>query len=102
MDADVAFRQHRHAGNAAAILELVQMDVQQGCARLIHRVDQRRFDPLAVVQALGFPKVDDQMAARIGQAVLGDEVILLVRHSRGNERPERASQKRGREASLLL
>src|SRR4051812_46705836 len=63
--AEGASRQHRHAGNAAAVLELVQVNMQQGCARLIHRIDQSGFDTLAIIQSLGFPKVDDHMAARI-------------------------------------
>src|SRR5260221_407313 len=85
VDGDVAFRQHRHAGNAAAVFELVQVNMQQGCARLIHRIDQRGFDPLTVIQALGFPKVDDDVTARIGQTVLGNEMIFLVVVRRRND-----------------
>src|SRR5512142_1408876 len=41
VDADVALRQHRHAGDTAAIGEGVQMDMQQRRASRFHGVDQR-------------------------------------------------------------
>src|SRR5476649_1341833 len=63
VDGDVAFRQYRHAGNAAAVFELVQVNMQQGRTRLIHRIDQSRFDTFAIIQPLGFPKVDDDVTA---------------------------------------
>jgi len=35
-------------------------------------------DAVALIQAGGFPQVDDQVAAGVGQAVLVDEVVLHV------------------------
>ena len=54
------------------------MDVQQRRARRVHRVDQRLLDAVAVVETFGFPQVDDQVRARKGQTVAGDEVILVL------------------------
>ena len=78
VDRDMAFGQHRDAGNAAAVFELVQVDMKQGRARRRHRVNQGGFDALTVVQALGFPQINDHMAAGIDQAVAVDEMILVV------------------------
>ena len=86
VDGDMAFRQNRHAGDPAAFFEGVQMDMQKGRFRFLHRVDQRRFDAVALIQAFGFPKVDDEMAARIGEAILGNEVIFLIVIRRNNDR----------------
>ena len=86
VDRDVAFGQHRYAGNAAALFEGVKVDVEQSRSRFLHRIDQGGFDPLAVVQAFGFPKVDNEMASRIGEAVLGNEMVFLVVIRRNNDR----------------
>src|SRR5665213_474964 len=86
VDRDMAFSQHRHARDAAAFLEGVKMDVEQRCSRFLHRIDESGFDPLPIIQALGFPKVDDQMATRIGEAILGNKVIFLVVIRRNNDR----------------
>src|SRR3954470_20969005 len=76
--ADVTLRQHGHAGNPAAFGEGMQMNVQQSCARGIHRVDQRLFDQIPVVEPFGFPQIDDQVTSRKGQTVACDEVVLAV------------------------
>ena len=47
-------------------------------------IDQRLFDPIAVVEILGVPQIDDQVTARIGQPILCNEVILAVLIPRGN------------------
>src|SRR5579864_6284013 len=78
MDADVTLREHGDAGDAAAFGEGVQMNMQKRRARRLHRVDQRSFDAVAIVETLGFPQIDDQVTARIGQTVAGDEVVFLL------------------------
>ena len=74
----MAFGQHGNAGDAAAFREGVQMNVQERRPGSLHRVDQRLFDPVAVVQTFRFPQVDDQVTARIGQTVAGNKVVFVV------------------------
>src|SRR3954453_1373439 len=82
--ADVTLRQHGHAGNPAAFREGMQMNVQKSCARGVHRVDQRLFDQIPVVEPFGFPQIDDQVTSRKGQTVACDEVVLAVLISQGS------------------
>ena len=59
--------------------------MQQRRAARLHRIDQRLFDPIAVVESLGFPKIDDQVTARIGQSVARDKMILRLQDRLGND-----------------
>src|SRR5205823_4845947 len=50
-----------------------------------------------VVEILGVPQIDDQVTARIGQPIPGDEVILAVHIPRGNRNrdgPRRSARSR--------
>ena len=84
MDADVAFGQNRHATNATMRREHMQMDVQQRCPCGLHGIDQRLMNTILVVEAVGLPKIDNQVATRKSHPVTRGEVILAVLVHVGN------------------
>jgi hypothetical protein len=77
MDRDMAFRQHRYAGDSAIGLEMVQMDMQQRGAGCVDAAAQRLLDMLHVVEAARMIKIDDKMRAGTGHAVAHHEMILV-------------------------
>ena len=85
VDADVAFRQHRHPGNAAVRREVMQVDMQQRCTRHLNAAFQRLFDVLEIVKPLGAEQVDDEMGAGVAMSISFDEVVfpVVVRTMRG-------------------
>ena len=73
----MALRQHRHAGHTAR-LEVMQVDMQERCARGFNAPPQRRLDVLDVIEPLGAVQVDDQMHAGEADAVTYGEVVLAI------------------------
>ena len=80
MDGDVAFGEHRHAGNSVR-LEMVHMDVQKRRVRRIHAAAQRRLDKIDIVKAFCPVQIDDQMDARTTHAIAQREMVVAARHS---------------------
>ena len=72
-------------GHAAVGREVMQMDVQQRCARHFHATLQRLFDVLEIVKPLGAEQVDDEMGAGVAMPIALDEVVfpVVVRYVRG-------------------
>ena len=56
----------------------MQMNVEERRSCRRHCIDQRLFDPIAVVESFRVPKIDNQVTARIGQPISRDEMILAV------------------------
>jgi len=77
VQADVRFRQHRHAGHAAVRGEVVQVDVQERRSGGGYRLAQRFFDVVGVVETAGIPEVDQEMRTRKDASIAFDEVILF-------------------------
>src|SRR5215469_16074919 len=65
MHADMALGEDGNARYATAFREPVQMYVQERRTCGTYCIDQRLFDPIAVVEILGVPQIDDQVTARI-------------------------------------
>ncbi len=62
----------------------MQVNVKQGRTRLVHRIDQRLFDTVAVAKTVRFPQVDDQVTSRISDAVAGNKVVFVIVVDRGD------------------
>jgi hypothetical protein len=76
MYGDVALCQHRHAGNAAIRLEMVQMDMQERRARCVHASTQGRLDMIDIVEPPGLIEVHDEVRAGAPHAISRDEMIV--------------------------
>ena len=90
VNADVGLRQHDHARYAAALTELMQMRVQNGCARRTRGITERRFRTCGIGKVAGVPKIQQQMTASVAKAVFVDEIIgpnlhVAAHHSTGND-----------------
>jgi hypothetical protein len=77
VDTDVAFGEDGHAADPAVGREGVEMDVEESCSCRVHGVSHGLLDTILVVEAFGFPKIDDQMAARECKSIARDEMIFL-------------------------
>ena len=86
----MAFREHQHAGDAAAFAEMVEMPVQDGGAGVERRLPQHAVHMLQVAQAVRVPKVDDEVRTGVAHAVARNEVVLRLR--RGAAASGRAHQ----------
>ena len=94
VDGDVALRQNGNARHATIGREVMQMDVQQGCARYLHAPLERALDVLDIIQTTGTEQVHQKVGAGIAQPVALDEKVLpvvmrnlrivFVRHLRSN------------------
>ena len=71
----MALRQHRHAGDATAAAEFMDVDVQNGCARDFRCFAERALHQFRVVETARPPVIHQQVSAGVGLAVLTDEVI---------------------------
>jgi hypothetical protein len=80
----VAFGQHCHARDTAVGREVMQMDMQQGCACHFHAPIQRLFYVLEIVKPLSAEQVYDQMRTSTSNAVTLDKVVfpVVVRNKR--------------------
>ncbi len=55
MNADVTFSEHGNTRNTATALKSMQMNVQERSSGSFHRIEQRGFNPITVVETLGVP-----------------------------------------------
>jgi len=54
----------------------MEMHVQQRSARFFDRAFERHLDDIGVIQMLRIPKIDNQMAAGVTEAVSFDKVVF--------------------------
>src|SRR3546814_14668390 len=67
MDADMRFRQHRHAGDTVVRREVVQVDVKQRSTRCLDAFLERRLDVLAIFEPFSSPEDADYMWASVAR-----------------------------------
>src|SRR5262245_41999875 len=84
MNTDMAFRQYSYARDAPARRKGMQVDMQECCSCGLHCIDHCLLNSIFVSEAFRLPKIDDQVTARKGHAVFGDEVIFAIRIPFGN------------------
>ena len=75
MDRNVALGEHGDTRHAVG-LKMMQVDMQERCARRLDAAAQRRFDVIDVVEPHRAVQVDDQMHARAMHAVAQREMIV--------------------------
>ncbi len=51
----MTFSEHGNTRNPATALECMQMNVQERSSGSLHRIEQRGFNPITVVETLGVP-----------------------------------------------
>ena len=65
---------------AAVVVEMMQVDVQEGRTGSLHAAHQRRLDVSDVVQPLAAVEVDDQVGAGATHAVAKHQVLVVAMH----------------------
>src|SRR3972149_2180944 len=76
VNGDVALRQNGNARHATIGREVMQMDVQQGCARYLHASLERALDVLDIIKAAGTEQIHQKVGAGIAHPVALDEEVL--------------------------
>jgi hypothetical protein len=78
VNGDVALRQNGNARHATIGREVVEVDMQQGCARYLHAPLERCFNVLDFIKAAGTEQIHQKVGAGIAHPVALDEVVLPV------------------------
>jgi hypothetical protein len=84
MDGDVTLRQHGDTGHAAVGREVMQVDVQERCARHLHAFLQGTLDVLEIIETACAEEIHDEVGPGEPNAIALDEEVLpiFVRHWR--------------------
>ena len=78
MDGDVTLREHSDTRHAAIGREVMQVDVQERCARHLHASLERALDVLQIIEPSGAEQIHDEVGAGEPNAIALDEEVLPV------------------------
>ena len=81
MDRDVRLGKNRDARDPTIRREVMQMDVQERCARRLHALPQRLLDVVEFVEPLRPNQIDKEMSSGVADSVsLTEKILALLSH----------------------